>query len=175
MTQAAPFQIRQAMPQDATAIAAIWNAEIRDGVSTFNALEKSVAELEDQIQSRGAAFLVAEHDADVIGFATYFPFRGGVGYAHSKEHTIYLAPAAQGKGAGRALMQALLKEAANADVHSMMAGISSENEAGVRFHAALGFKHVARIPEVGYKFERWMDLILMQKFLSKADTRKQDR
>ncbi|UZD92500.1 GNAT family N-acetyltransferase [Cognatishimia activa] len=157
--------IRVAKLSDAEVAAEIWNAEIRDGISTFNSVEKSVAELEEQIQSRGPAFQVAEHEGEVIGFATYFPFRGGVGYSHSKEHTIYLSPNARGLGAGRALMDALLVAAKADGVHSMMAGISGENEAGVRFHAALGFKHVARVPEVGYKFNRWMDLILMQKFL----------
>ena len=157
--------IRPAKQTDAAVAAEIWNAEIRNGISTFNSLEKSVSELEDQIQSRGSAFQIAEHEGEVIGFATYFPFRGGVGYARSKEHTIYLSPNARGLGAGRALMDALLSAAKNNGVHSMMAGIAGENEAGVRFHAALGFKHVARVPEVGYKFNRWMDLILMQKFL----------
>ncbi|MEE2945648.1 MAG: GNAT family N-acetyltransferase [Pseudomonadota bacterium] len=157
--------VRAAILSDAPSVAEIWNAEIRNGVTTFNSREKTVTELEAQISERGAGFQVAENKGLVVGFATYFPFRGGIGYAHSKEHTIYLSPKAQGFGAGRTLMDAILSVAKEDGVHSMMAGISSENEAGVRFHAALGFKHVARIPEVGYKFNRWMDLILMQKFL----------
>lgn len=150
---------------DAPKAADIWNAEIREGISTFNSVEKPLAELEEQIASRGAAFQVAEDKGEILGFATYYPFRGGVGYAHSKEHTIYLTRQAQGRGVGRALMEALLQAAKEDDVHSMMAGISGENEAAIRFHEAMGFKHVARVPEVGYKFNRWMDLILMQKFL----------
>lgn len=157
--------VRQAQVGDAAAVADIWNAEIRDGVTTFNSQEKTLTELEAQIETRGAGFQVAEHEGEVIGFATYFPFRSGVGYARSKEHTIYLSPKSRGLGAGRVLMDALLAAAKAEGVHSMMAGIAGENEAGVRFHAALGFKHVARVPEVGYKFNRWMDLILMQKFL----------
>ena len=157
--------VRQAQVGDAAAVADIWNAEIRAGVTTFNSQEKTLTELEAQIETRGAGFQVAEHEGEVIGFATYFPFRSGVGYARSKEHTIYLSPKSRGLGAGRVLMDALLAAAKAEGVHSMMAGIAGENEAGVRFHAALGFKHVARVPEVGYKFNRWMDLILMQKFL----------
>ncbi|SHG43096.1 GNAT family N-acetyltransferase [Cognatishimia maritima] len=157
--------IRNAKAGDAERIAEIWNAEIRNGVSTFNSVEKSIPEIEDQIQSRGAAFQVADHAGAVIGFATYFPFRNGIGYAFSKEHTIDLSPEARGTGAGRALMEALLSVAKAEGVHSMMAGIAGENTAGVRFHAALGFNEVARLPEVGYKFNRRMDLILMQKFL----------
>lgn len=159
------MKVRQARFQDASEITKIWNFEITKGVSTFNSQEKAEDEVRDLILARGPAFQVAEQDNAVIGFATYFPFRGGVGYAYSKEHTIYLDPTARGLGAGRALMNALLLVAKRENVHSMLAGIGSENEAGVRFHTALGFDEVARVPEVGYKFGRWMDLILMQKLL----------
>lgn len=159
------MKVRQARESDASAIVRIWNIEIRTGVSTFNSQEKTVDEIIEQIQTRGAAFQIAEHADVVIGFATYFPFRNGVGYAFSKEHTIYLDPSARGLGGGRALMKDLLQIAKADGVHSVLAGIGSENEAGVRFHAALGFDEVARVPEVGYKFGRWMDLILMQKLL----------
>jgi len=157
--------IRKAISADAARVAEIWNAEIRAGVSTFNSVEKSTDDIAGMIAGHGAAFLVAEHQDAVIGFATYFPFRGGIGYQHSKEHTIYFAEGSRGLGAGRALMDALLVAAKEDGVHSMMAGISGENTAGIRFHTALGFKQVAHVPEVGYKFDRWMDLILMQKFL----------
>ena len=157
--------VRNAKAGDAVRIAEIWNAEIRKGVSTFNSVEKSISEIENNIQTRGAAFQVADRAGAVIGFATYFPFRRGVGYAFSKEHTIYLTPDARGTGAGRALMEALFPIAKAEGVHSLMAGIAGENTVGVRFHATLGFNEVARLPEVGYKFNRWMDLILMQKFL----------
>lgn len=157
--------IRTASSTDAAAIAEIWNREIRQGVSTFNSVEKTHEDVAAMISASGAAFQVAEANDTVLGFATYYPFRGGVGYAFTKEHSIYLNEAAQGQGAGRALMVALLEVARSEGVHSMMAAISGENESGQRFHAALGFKPVAQVPQVGYKFNRWMDLILMQKFL----------
>ena len=72
---------------------------------------------------------------------------------------------AQGGGVGRALMTAIEAHARSNGVHSLWAGISAENPGGVGFHRALGFVHVARLPEVGFKFGRWMDLVLMQKIL----------
>ena len=159
------MNIRQAVPKDAGAIAAIWNREISEGVSTFNSVEKSDAEVARMIAERGAAVLVAEDDRHLIGFATYGSFRGGIGYAQSMEHTIYLDPAARGRGAGRALMRAIEQVARDDGVHVLIAGIGGENAAGIAFHSALGFEEVGRMPEVGRKFGRWMDLVLMQKIL----------
>ena len=101
------MRIRSAIASDAPSIAAIWNAEIREGVSTFNAVEKTETEIADLVAERPAAFIVAEKKGQLLGFATFSQFRGGVGYTHSMEHTVYLAPDARGQGAGRALMTRL--------------------------------------------------------------------
>ncbi|MEQ9693814.1 N-acetyltransferase family protein [Shimia sp. SDUM112013] len=159
------MQLRRAEPHDAPAIAEIWNREIREGVSTFNSEEKPLAEIRTLIAARSGRFFVAELDGQVVGFATYSQFRGGVGYAHTMEHTIHLSDAARGKGAGRALMQRVEAAAADNGVHALIAGIAGENTDGIAFHTALGYAHVARLPEVGRKFDRWMDLVLMQKIL----------
>lgn len=155
--------IRRATPADADAICAIWNPVIRDSVATFNSIEKSPNDIVQMCL--GKPTLVTEQAGQIIGFVTYGQFRGGIGYAHTAEHTIHLAPAARGQGAGRALMDAICEHACTAGIHSMWAGISAENSAGVAFHARLGFDHIARLPEVGQKFGRWHDLILMQKRL----------
>lgn len=155
--------IRVARAGDASEIAAIWNHYIRETTVTFLADEKSVADVEAMIATD--VCLVAESDGRIGGFARYFQFRGGNGYAQTVEHTVLLAPESGGKGIGRALMAALTEHASNAGKHSLWAGISAENPAAVAFHAALGFDHIARLPEVGRKFGRWIDLILMQKRL----------
>lgn len=160
--------IRDAIARDAPRIAEIWNHYIRNTVTTFTNAEKTPAGLAQDILSRqadGKAFLVAEQAGDTIGFATYFPFRTGPGYAHTAEHSVMLDPAAQGQGTGRALMTALETHARRAGIHSLIAGVAGENAAGVRFHSALGYNTIANLPEVGRKFDRWMDLILMQKIL----------
>lgn len=156
--------IRPAVKDDFPQIAKIWNQIIRDTAATFTNAEKEVAELV-QANAAGRPFFVAEQDGKVVGFATYFPFRSGPGYARTKEHTIQLAPDARGKGFGRGLMEAAEDHARDAGVHTIWAGISSENPDGKAFHAALGYEEIAVLPEVGRKFGRWMDLILMRKVL----------
>ncbi|AZL61059.1 N-acetyltransferase [Tabrizicola piscis] len=159
--------IRLATAADAAAIATLWNPYIRDTPVTFNAAEKSALDVERMIEDRnslGHATFVAT-DGDLLGFASYAQFRGGVGYATCMEHSILLAPDARGKGAGRGLINAVCAHAAAAGAHQMIGGVSGENSEGRAFHAAMGFAHIATIPEAGFKFGRFIDLVLMQKFL----------
>jgi L-amino acid N-acyltransferase YncA len=158
--------IRPAVAQDARAICEVWNPLIRDTATTFTTDLKTPDAILGDIDARAGAFWVAEVENNIIGFATYFPFRSGPGYARTKEHSVNLAPCARGLGAGRALMETLEQHAKNAGVHILLAGISAENHAGVAFHERLHFNHIARLPEVGFKFGRWMDLVLMQKILT---------
>lgn len=155
--------IRLARPEDADAIAAIWNVIIRDTAMTFTTALKAPAAIAAAMPDQ--PFFVAEDAAGITGFVTYFQFRGGPGYAHTMEHSIHVADGARGRGLGRALMQACETHAREAGVHSIFAGIGGENPDGVAFHAALGYAHVARLSQVGRKFGRWHDLVLMQKIL----------
>lgn len=159
------MRIRLAQPDDAKAICAISNALIRDSLITFTTVLRSEAATRAAIGAADGAFLVAEEDGSVVGFASFGPFRGGPGYAHTQEHSIQLAPEARGRGVGKNLMVHLEAIALEHDVHVLIAGISSANPAGVAFHKALGFSEVGRLPEVGRKFGQWLDLILMQKIL----------
>jgi L-amino acid N-acyltransferase YncA len=156
--------IRAATPQDVPAIMAIWNHYIRDTTVTFLPVEKTAADIAPLIAGTDP-FLVWEDDGQAIGFARYFPFRSGAGYARTVEHTILFAPGKGGGGRGRYLMEHLCALAGKADKHSMIAGVSAENAAGVAFHQKLGFIPVATLPEVGFKFGRWLDLVLMQRRL----------
>ncbi len=161
--------VRPATAGDATAIAAIWNPVIRDTLVTFTTAQKTEDDLRAMLEgkaSAGLGFFVAVDDrATVLGFATYGPFRAGPGYRHTMEHTIVLAPDARGRGTGRALMLAVERHARARGVHSLWAGVSAGNPDGRAFHAALGYAEIAVLPEVGYKFGRWLDLVLMQKIL----------
>jgi phosphinothricin acetyltransferase len=159
--------IRAGTAADAGAVAALWNHYIRDTLVTFNFAEKSEEEVAELIAARQAAghgFFVAE-EVGHLGFASYAQFRGGVGYARTMEHTVLLAPAAKGRGVGRALMAAVEDHARGAGVHSLFGGVSGANREGRAFHLALGFAEVAVLREVGWKWGRFLDLHLMQKIL----------
>jgi L-amino acid N-acyltransferase len=154
--------IRLATAADAPALAALWNPWIADTAITFTTALKTPQDLARMIATRPAVFTTD----DGASFATYDQFRAGPGYATCMEHTIILAPRAHGQGLGRALMQAVETHAAARGAHQLIGGISAENPAALHFHAALGFHEIARISEAGHKFGRFIDLVLMRKFLS---------
>ena len=118
------------------------------------------------IEARGPAFLVADIGGNVVGYATYGPFRTGSGYAQSREHSVLVTPQARGQGVGRALMNAMEASAKADNMHVLVAGISSANPAAVAFHSAIGFTQVGLMPEVGFKWGQRLDLVLMQKILA---------
>ena len=155
--------IRPARPEDATAIAAIWNKVIRDTAHTFGTVEKDPATLAALIGSQ--PWLIAEDAGTVLGFVTWAQFRGGTGYAHTMEHSVYVAEAGRGRGIGRALMAQAEDAARRAGIHSMIAGVAAGNAGAVAFHAAIDYREVGRLPQVGWKFGGWHDLVLMQKML----------
>ncbi|ASM71496.1 MULTISPECIES: GNAT family N-acetyltransferase [Roseobacteraceae] len=157
--------IRAAIPADAPAIAAIWNAVIALPHITFTTDTKSDAAVAQLIVERAGAFWVAERAGTVAGFATFGSFRGGPGYRHTAEHSVMLGRDARGHGMGRALMAAVESGAVVRDVHLLVAGISGGNPDAVAFHDRLGFAQSGKIPQAGRKGGQWYDLILMHKLL----------
>lgn len=137
---------------------------IRDTMFTFTSAEKTLEEVAVLIDERSEAFWVAEADC-VAGFVTFGPFRAGLGYVRTVEHTVIVAKHFEGRGIGASLMAQAEKAAQDQGVHVMVAGISGANEAAVTFHSKLGFVQTGRMPEVGRKQGKWLDLILMQKSL----------
>lgn len=155
--------IRNATQADIEPLKNIYNHYIRTSTVTFLHDQKTDDDVGGYIRDDDA-FLVWD-DGGVQGFARYFPFRGGAGYRLTVEHTILLAPDYAGKGAGRALMTALCERAKDNGKHSIFAVVSAENDAGVLFHEKVGFEPVARLPQVGNKFDRFIDAIYMQRIL----------
>ena len=162
------MKIRAAKLWDAEAIAGVWNQIILKTDKTFNSIEVKPSDITAMIAEKGREghpLIVAERNG-ILGFATYGQFRSSVGYARTMEHTIIVRDGAQRSGVGRMLMERIEEIAKTNNVHSLVAGISGTNNAAILFHRAQGFVQVGRMPEVGYKFGRWHDLVLMQKMVA---------
>ncbi len=159
--------IIQANPGHAATIADLWNPFIVGTAVTFNSVAYTptgIARLISDKGQMGFPFLVA-CNPEITGFATYRQFRAGIGYRRTMEHTIVIAPESQRNGIGCMLMKELEDIARQHGVHSMIGGVSHANLAALRFHLAMGYVEIARLPRVGYKFGRFLDLVLVQKIL----------
>jgi phosphinothricin acetyltransferase len=167
-TDGGPIRIRDATEADLPDILAITNQAIIETVAVWTivpaTLESRSAWFHDR-RSRGFPVLVAEAEGAVIGFASFGDFRPWDGYLHSVEHSLYVAPAAQGRGAGRALLAALTGRATAMGKHVMIGGIEAGNAASIGLHRRAGFVEAGTLREVGRKFDRWLDLLFMQKIL----------
>jgi phosphinothricin acetyltransferase len=164
--------IRDATMADAEAINGLYNATVATTTVAWTEEHESVstrrAWLDKQLAA-GNPVLVAVAGDEVIGFAAYDDFRNAVkwpGYRFTVEHTIHIDAAHQGAGVGGALLEALVERATAAGLHVMIGAIDGENDGSIRFHERHGFVGVARVHEVGFKFGRWLDLVLVQRTLS---------
>lgn len=165
------INIRDATANDIVAITAIFNQYIATRATEWTERTHTIEDRKTWLESKlrdGWPVFVAELEATVIGVGTYGDFRDSTsreGYRFTVEHSIHVAEAAQRHGAGRALVLALIDRARSDGLHAMIGAIDGENPESVEFHERLGFVEVARLPEIGYKFDRWLDLILVQKML----------
>ncbi|HSF53457.1 MAG TPA: GNAT family N-acetyltransferase [Algoriphagus sp.] len=164
------FLIRSYQTTDASAIREIINDSILNTSHNYDYEPKSLEEVETLFAEKikdGFPILVSEIEGEVCGYATFGKFRSKPGYNLTIEHSVYLNEKAQGKGLGSELMRQLIQIAANEGYHVMIAGMDSENLGSYRFHERLGFKEVARFPEVAFKFGKWLNLVFMQLILEK--------
>ena len=112
--------------------------------------------------------LVAVDGDELLGFAAYADFRDSEkwpGYRFVVEHTVHVREAAWGSGVGRTLVEALADRARDAGKRVIVAAVDGENDASIRFHERLGFVEVGRLPGIGFKLDRWLDLVLLQRTL----------
>lgn len=168
MTNSSSISIRPAQDADLPSILAITNDAILNTTSVWSlmpaTLETRRAWLEER-RSKNFPVLVAADGDTVLGFASFGDFRPWEGYRHSVENSIYIAADHRRRGLGRRLLGALLKEAERQGKHVMVAGIESGNAASIRLHDAFGFVETGRLRQVGRKFDRWLDLVFMQRML----------
>ena len=156
--------VRLAVADDVVAVASLLNAFLAtttiEWTDTPQSTESVLAWLD-----RHETVLVAEEREEIVGVAAFGWFRDVVkwpGYRFTVENTIHVREDHWGAGVGRALMQALIDRARESGKHTMVAAIDSANQASIQFHQRLGFIEVGRMPEIGAKFGRWCDLVLLQ-------------
>jgi len=116
-------------------------------------------------QKQGFPVFVAEDNDCIVGFSTLGTFRNWQAYKYSVENSIYVASDNRGKGVSKLLMSPLITAAIQMDIHTIIAGIDATNEASLQLHKKFGFEEVAHFKEVGYKFNRWLDLKFLQLIL----------
>ena len=156
--------IVRAQACDASAITAMMNDVITGSTATFTTVLKTEADVLADIAADWPC-LVLKEDAQVVGYARYFPFRPGPGYAHVAEYSIALTDAAKGRGQAAALLSQLCSVAQDHGITQLIGAVSSSNDAALRFHLAQGFAQVGLVPAAGRKWGQTLDLILMQKRL----------
>ena len=163
------FTIADAQEAQLPGILAIYNHAVEHTTAIWNDTLVDLGNRRDWWRGRVAAglpVLVAlEGGGAVLGYASYGPFRAFEGYRLTVEHSVYVAEAARRRGVASALLPALQERARAAGLHVMLGGIAAENEASLRLHEKLGFVEAGRLPEVGQKFGRFLDLVFMQKVL----------
>jgi L-amino acid N-acyltransferase len=161
--------IRDAETGDLPQILAIYNEVIASSTAVYSTEPSTLAERSEwfeQRRRRGFPVLVASEGDRVLGFSSFGEFRGAFsGYRHSVEHSVHVGADARGKGVGGNLVTALFPLAAALGKHVMIGGVDAANEGSLRFHERLGFERVAHFREVGRKFNRWLDLVFVQRFL----------
>jgi L-amino acid N-acyltransferase len=156
--------IRSSTPSDAGEIAALLNAHLATTTIEWTVTPRTADDMLEWLRVHEVV-LVAEEHGEVVGVAAFGWFRDVVkwpGYRFTVENTVHVREDRWGSGVGDALMLALIERARQSGKHTMIAAVDSTNEASIRFHQRLGFVEVAHLPEVGAKFGRWLDLVLLQ-------------
>ena len=163
------MQLRDAAERDLPEILAIYNEVIANSTAVY---AEAPVSLDDRLawfaerQAKRYPVLVASDDGGIVGFASFGDFRAWPCYRHTVEHSVHVRADRRGRGIGRALVTLLIERAAAQGKHVLIAGIDADSKRSLRLHRDLGFEQVAHLREVGRKFDRWLDLIFMQRFLT---------
>ncbi|MCF8168549.1 MAG: GNAT family N-acetyltransferase [Rhodoferax sp.] len=159
--------LRTSSSPDIPAVTAIYTHHVLYGTGTFEVTpptEQEMAARRDDVLSKGLPYLVLEEAGAVTGFAYCNWFKPRPAYRYSAEDSIYLAPSAHGRGLGRLLLVELMAQAERAGVRKLIAVIGdSANHGSIGVHRACGFEHVGTLTHCGWKFDRWLDVVMMER------------
>ena len=157
--------VREARDEDMLRMLEIYNDAVRTTTAVWNESARTEQEQREWMQSKRSQslpMLVAVEQGELLGFCTYGPFRAWHGYRFTVENSIYVHRDYRRRGVARELLNALITQARAQKLHTMIAGIEAENLASIQLHESVGFMKAAHLHEVGYKFNRWLDLVLME-------------
>ena len=161
------MQLRPAQPDDLPAIHSIYAHHVLNGLASFEEEPPSVQEMERRyrdVTGRGLPYLVAEEDALVVGYTYAAPYRTRSAYRYAVENSVYVRNGIARRGLGRALLAELIARCERLGLRQIVAVIGdSGNAASIGLHAALGFRMVGVLENVGFKHGRWVDSVLMQR------------
>ncbi|PSB20508.1 GNAT family N-acetyltransferase [filamentous cyanobacterium CCP1] len=160
--------VRPATHQDIPAIVEIYNDAVIHTTASYDyyptTLDARIAWYEAHIRSQHPIF-VAEDGRKVVGWSALSSFRHADGYCYSAEDSVYVSAGQRGRGIGKLLMNPLIDTAQQMGLHTVIAGIDAANGVSIRLHETFGFQQVGYLKEIAFKFDRWLDLILMQRML----------
>jgi L-amino acid N-acyltransferase YncA len=162
------MEIRAACESDLPGLLAIYNDVIATSTAVYSYIATTLEERTTWWRARvgmGYPVLVAVDDSGVLGFSTFGDFRTWPGYRFTVEHSVHVRAGTRGRGVGKELVQALFPLAEALNKHVMIAGVDAANEASIRFHERLGFERAGHLREVGHKFDRWLDLVFLQRWI----------
>ena len=167
------MEIREAREDDAEAVATIYAHHVLHGTASYDP-EPPPADFHrgkiGRIRASGWPFIVAEVDRRVAGYAYVTQFRDRAAYRFTAEDSIYVHPDLMGRGIGRQLLKALLGRSADCGFRTIIAVIGGAEPASIALHKALGFEEVGRLRAVGWKHERWLDSVYMQRDLIESSS-----
>ena len=159
--------IRPSRDEDIAAITALYRHHVLTGTGTFEIeppTETDMASRRDDVLGKNLPYLVVEDKGHILGFAYCNWFKPRPAFRFSAEDSVYMAPEAHRKGLGKALLAELCTQAERSGVRKLLAIIGdSANEGSIGLHTAMGFQRVGVIKSCGWKFERWLDVVLMQR------------
>lgn len=150
--------IRAATHEDAKAILNIYSYYVLNTHSTFEMVPPSIESMKEKISTSNYPWFVLEVNDNIVGYTYATQWKPREAYSKTVETSVYLDHKVQGKGHGTLLYQHLIQELKSSGYHALLAGISLPNDASVRLHEKLGFQKVGQLLEVGYKFNRWIDV-----------------
>jgi L-amino acid N-acyltransferase len=163
------LEIRDAKEADLPGLLEIYNDIIATSTAVYSYTPVTLEDRREWWKARvalGFPVLIAADASGVVGFSTFGDFRAWPGYRFTVEHSVHIRAGLRGRGIGQQLLSALFPRASALGKHVMIAGVDAENTASIRFHERLGFERVAHLREVGFKFDRWLDLVFLQRLIN---------